>query len=51
MPAFGREPRDFAREVLASAGLMAEPIPDAFWADLKAEKLLRADAPTPPASP
>ena len=34
-------------EVLANAALMAEPIPEAFWADLKAEKLLRSDAPTP----
>ena len=33
-------------EVLANAALMAEPIPEAFWADLKAEKLLRSDAPT-----
>jgi D-threo-aldose 1-dehydrogenase len=34
-------------EVLANADLMAEPIPEALWADLKAEKLLRPDAPTP----
>ena len=34
-------------EVLANAALMAAPIPDALWSDLKAEKLLRADAPTP----
>ena len=37
-------------EVLANAALMAEPIPESLRADLKAENLLCADAPTPPAS-
>ena len=37
--------------MLANAALMAEPIPESLWADLKAEELLRADAPSPPASP
>lgn len=35
------------REVIRNAELMAAPIPDALWADLKAEKLIPADAPTP----
>lgn len=34
-------------EIDDNAALMKHPIPSAFWAGLKAEKLLRADAPTP----
>ena len=34
-----------AEQYLTNA--VAAPIPDALWSDLKAEKLLRADAPTP----
>ena len=34
-------------EMIANAGLMAEPIPAAFWADLKTEGLIAAGAPVP----
>lgn len=34
-------------EVDANAALMERDIPTALWSDLKAEKLIRADAPTP----
>lgn len=34
-------------EALANAALVDAPVPDALWADLVAEGLLRADAPTP----
>jgi D-threo-aldose 1-dehydrogenase len=33
-------------EVARNAELLARPVPDALWAELKAEGLLRADAPT-----
>lgn len=36
-------------EVQANAGLFAHPTPPALWDDLKAQGLLRADAPTPEA--
>lgn len=36
-----------AHEVTRNAEVMAAVIPDALWAELKAEGLLRADAPTP----
>jgi D-threo-aldose 1-dehydrogenase len=35
-------------EVERNVAALAAPIPPALWADLKAERLLRADAPTPP---
>ncbi|HWJ74825.1 MAG TPA: aldo/keto reductase [Kaistia sp.] len=35
------------QEVRANVELIETPIPDAFWAELKHEGLLRADAPTP----
>lgn len=35
------------RELAQIAGWWRAPIPQQFWADLKAEKLLRDDAPTP----
>lgn len=34
-------------EVTQNVGFMAMPIPPAFWADLKAQRLLAADAPVP----
>ena len=37
-----------AAEVATSLALLREPIPGVLWRDLKAEGLLRADAPTPP---
>jgi D-threo-aldose 1-dehydrogenase len=36
-----------AEEVAANVALMRQAIPPALWDELKAEKLLRADAPTP----
>jgi D-threo-aldose 1-dehydrogenase len=36
-----------AAEVRANAGIISARIPAALWADLKTEKLLRADAPVP----
>ena len=36
-----------AAEVEENAAMLRHPIPDALWADLKSEKLLRADAPVP----
>jgi D-threo-aldose 1-dehydrogenase len=36
-----------AAEVEANVGLLRHPIPPALWRDLKAEQLVRADAPTP----
>lgn len=36
-----------SEEVRLNFAAMRYPIPDALWADLKAEKLLRADAPVP----
>ena len=33
--------------VTANIKAMQHPIPDAMWAELKHEKLIRADAPTP----
>lgn len=33
--------------ILRNIASMRHPIPDAMWAELKHEKLLRADAPTP----
>ena len=38
-----------AREVRQNVALLEEPIPAAFWADLKARDLLRDDAPVPAA--
>jgi D-threo-aldose 1-dehydrogenase len=36
-----------AAEVQRNAGLMAEPVPAGVWSDLRAEGLLRPDAPVP----
>jgi D-threo-aldose 1-dehydrogenase len=38
-------------EIEANAQLFQHPIPDALWAELKAEGLLPAAAPTPPGNP
>jgi D-threo-aldose 1-dehydrogenase len=35
-------------EVVRNLALFESPVPSALWRDLKAERLLRADAPTPP---
>ena len=40
------EPRDTA-EFEANLKLLEYPIPAALWTDLRAEKLLHPDAPTP----
>lgn len=36
-----------AAEVTANVDLVSRPIPTALWSDLKAQNLIRADAPTP----
>ena len=38
-------------EISANAELFQHPIPSALWAELKAEALLSAEAPTPPGAP
>jgi D-threo-aldose 1-dehydrogenase len=36
-----------AEQLRQNIALVTEPIPDAFWSDLKGEGLIDADAPTP----
>jgi DNA-binding XRE family transcriptional regulator len=39
--------RDFARAVERNVAAFRHPVPADLWAELKHEKLIRADAPTP----